>query len=188
MSGLCSTMRVWVWALSFLAILAGPVAADIYTYELIATPSVYALPPGSPVPAYWPSGFTLLWTDFNQDGLFQPSELVAGSASAIIYNGSTYAITGLPTPGDGTDDQQTFILGTNFDFRERYDAMGNDLGTRGPVGIWKTDVGTGFWSDDWLYSNVQWTAAPVPLTPSVFLLASGLIPLAWARRKKLLRK
>jgi hypothetical protein len=41
-----------------------------------------------------------------------------------------------------------------------------------------------------LVSNAAgvWTESPVPCPPAVLLLGSGLIPLAWARRRKLWRK
>jgi len=148
-----------------LAILAAPapVRATI-TYDFTATQR-----PGYPLPT-----FSLQYVDTDSDGKFSLNELVADSFSGFTYGINNYhyitLITVPPynnTPTSPwysplTDGPGSFF--TNWVFM---DASEHQL-----------DVNP----YNWIESQTQ----VVPLPATVVLLGAGLLPLAWAHRKKLL--
>ena len=145
---------------SFLAIGIGagrvtPAQADI-TYQLIATPTDIGRGAGL-------GGFSLQYFGQNGDSLFHVAELVPGSFSGLSVVG--YPVFDILDGAAGTQADSPF---TDED----------------PVYRSWTFHSTTLWSlsaagDDWKYErNI------VPIPPTALLLGAGLIPLAWARRKK----
>jgi hypothetical protein len=108
--------------------------------------------------------FEFLYRDWDGDGMFSLDELVLGSFRLFrtaTSSGEWYGyIVGVP---------ETLVTHGSGDGDWAFDGMPEGLYRPGAVN----------------YSYVQ-TAVPIP--PSALLLGAGLIPLAWARRKKRLGK
>lgn len=154
-----------VWLISFLAILtvAAPVQAHT-TYDFRAVDSFYQ-DPGDLV---FYGDFSFRYTDNDDDGRFSVGELVSGSFSQTRVGSIVGVLSGVVQAPE-------------------YHATKSPL-TDGPAGAtyWILLKSTGNSTNDrmrWTYSQTP-VQSPVPIPASVFLLGTGLIALAWSRRKK----
>jgi hypothetical protein len=141
--------------------LAAPVQAYT-TYDFRAVDSFYEIP-GDLIPY---GDFSFRYTDNDDDGRFSVDELVSGSFTQPRVGSIVGVLLGVVQAPE-------------------YHATKSPL-TDGPAGAayWILLKSTGNSTQDrerWTYSQ-----SSVPIPASVFLLGTGLIALAWSRRKKLL--
>ncbi len=164
----------WIFlglAVSAMVLVAGrssPVQA-FTTYEFTAVQFVYTAYP------IVISDFSLRYVDADNDGRFSLDELVSGSFSGVsieepgwsaIYMTIHWVAAGPLSP---LTDELGYVSHWSF---------GDPIFFVWEHG-WDKPLQVGLGEGDFSYSQVA-----VPLPASVFLLGSGLIGLAWARRKK----
>ncbi len=162
----------YVLLFSFLAIGIGaaPVQATPITYEFTATP----------VDPSTFSSFTLQYVDVDGDGLLNQSEVVSGTFSGV------QVLKAIFTPGvSGWANYPNLLAVPCY----------GSLMALGPGG---ETFGGYYWyfggvTEGYMFCGTEnggftYSETPVPVPPSVLLLGVGLMPLAWARRKKLLGK
>jgi hypothetical protein len=144
----------------FLAILTVPVTGHADTTYLFTA----AQRSGYPLPT-----FSLQYLDKDNDGKFSIDELVGGSFSGFTAYGHTYnTIVTVPpyldaplSPWNSPLTDGEGPLYTNWAFKDASEYQGE------------------FNPQNWIESQIQ-----VPLPATAVLLGAGLLPLAWARRKK----
>lgn len=173
-------------------IFPGTAAATLYTYTGPVFTDSYGTFPTTPAIG------DSITVQFSYDGPLQPSENVLGvpfimTCGGLVMdlpdNGTAtggelfiYAVTsgGLPsvwaiagevntTPYDLYSMHATWYPG---DYEG--DGVGHTFGTETYADAGASETGT----------EGVWTASQVPLPPTALLFGSGLIPLAWARRRK----
>jgi hypothetical protein len=168
----CILCFAWLVTLSSPA----PGRADT-TYLFTASPTPAASAAGIP-------GFTLTYLDTDGDSLFSLDELISFSGFYTYsqdFNGNSHTwhwttITGVP-PQETNPSSPWYSLFTD--------------GINNPYGWYMSGLhwSTYFPNPTAAYAQYQqdtWveTQVPVPIPPTALLLGAGLIPLAWARRKK----
>lgn len=157
----------FVLLFSFLAIVTVAAPARAFTtYDFIAHGVV-----GSGLGGV---GFSLKYIDQDGDGLFSLDELVAGSFSGFTPPGLPHYVTILAVPV--TSDVSPLTDGGALPPRTA--GYGWDFFIEAP----SLEPGS---HEDWPPPTYwTYTESAVPIPPSALLLGAGLIPLAWARRRK----
>jgi hypothetical protein len=163
-----------VLVLGAVLLIASPVLAAT-TYNFVAHS-----PYGDPLYGDGYSGFTLQYVDADGDGRFSLDELVPGSFSGMTEQETSHSwylctdVLGLPafsaTQSPLTDGVQYYSKDSNT----WWFYYPGDVPPTGAFGMGA--------------SNYSYSQSPVPIPASALLLGAGLIPLAWARRKKRLGK
>lgn len=172
---------------SFLAILAAPApvraTATTYLFTAEAHPVNFV---SNPSAVQW-STFSFQYTDLDGNGKVSLNEIDMSTFNGVtekdasgtsLFSSST--IYGVPVPPANPPDVNQLTVGSGtgsggqsippqlcYAWNFAPGDHGSDVGMAGVM----------------LFTESQ---VPVPVPPSVFLLGSGLIGLAWARRKKLL--
>lgn len=155
--------RVVVTSVLAILVFAAPLLADT-TYELTATPA------GDD----WTS-FSLVWIDTVGNGLFDGSGLQSFSGPThIAPNPGVFVATSILVVPRFDPDLSPYTNGPATDLTPQLWVFGGS-GT----GTLAASTAFGAGAGQWTY-----TRTVVPLPSSVFLLGSGLIGLAVARRRK----
>lgn len=158
-----------LWFLLAILAIAAPAQADLMTYQLTAKPNATGTGGG------W-GGFSLIYVDLDKDYRFSVADDQLLSFSGVSLTG--YPLLNVLTGAAGFKDTlYTDEIGTGTDtgYRSWTFATSDEQ--------WAASGASFCW--DYQQSPLQ---SAVPLPPSAFLLATGLIPFAWARRKKQGRK
>jgi hypothetical protein len=157
--------RLSLFCLLAIIAIVGPARADYITYQLNATPNSIGITNNY-------GAFSVVYVDIDRSGRLS----VVGD-TLLYFSG--LAVTGYPLfnvlggAAGYNDTLYTDEIGTGADPSWRSWGFGtnpNTFAMTAPAFCW----------------NYQQSAVPLP--SSAFLLAAGLIPLAWARRKRWLDK
>jgi hypothetical protein len=168
---------------SFFAILIMAVPAQAVTYQLIATPTDAARDLNGPGMGF--GGFSLVYVDQDNDARFEVSELLSFSGLTV----GSYA-------SDNTPVYTTYpiLLGAagyqDTPYTDEYSVYEpHDSRSWGEFRTADNQLAMTAGAFNWTYQQeIVPQGNNVPLPPSVLLLGSGLISLAWARRKKRMGK